>query len=475
MTRPVPRAQWLTPLGVLWCVALLTDFRFDMFRPENLGQVFNDMLRRLLHLDLTISRDAIGFEVFSHDGHSYTYFGVLPALVRLPVWLLGQLDGVEYGWWSCTIALAIWLWALLRALDEMEARMPPAHRLPLLQWTMRIALLFSGPQIFLLGRASIYNEAVFWASALAALFNILALRAAAGSGRPTPAQLAWLAVLGGLAVHARPSIGIAMCLGVSLLLLREAWFGLRRPDRGAVVRALLPTVGVLAAFGLAAAAINMARWGNPLVFADYHAYENLQHRPGGRELLDRFGELDISRVWYALLYYVTGTAYFLQSVPLFADWIAQRYFLIATPPAAEPLLVPLQLALAWLGLRRIWRVADLPAGGAVTAAFVLVGHAFAGAVVLGYYAVAVRYRADFAPFVMFACLLGYPAAAAGLASSSERARGRWLAAALAAALLGVAVSHYTLVLYKITDRYVPMEIRRAWVPLAPFAAPALSH
>jgi hypothetical protein len=475
MTRPVPRAQWLLLPALVWYVALFTDFQFDMTRPVPLGQVYSDMLRRLLHFDPTISPAVIGYEAFTHDGHTYTYFGVLPTLLRLPALLIGRLDGVEFGWWSCTTAVAIWLWAMLRTLDDVEARLPAAHRLPMLQWAMRIAIVLSGPIVYLLSDATIYNETVMWASALAALFNMLALRAATGDGRPTPGQLLCLATLAGLGLHARASIGVAMCIGTGLLGLRAIWLASRGSERWVALQRLLPAAGVFLAFGLAAAAINDARWGSPFRFADYHAYAILMRVPNGHDLVARFGEIDISRVWFTLLYYITGIAYFLQSVPALADWITARFWLIQSPPAAEVLLWPLQLVLAWLGLCRVWRAADLPRGGTVTAIFVLIGHAIAAFVVLCYYAATLRYRADFAPLVMFACFLGYPVVAARIAACDARLRTRWLAGALAFALLGATVSHYTTALNKITTRSEPMAIRQAWLVLAPFAASSLTR
>jgi hypothetical protein len=470
MNRPIA-ARWLAPIGLLWCIALLTNFSFDMFRPMQFGQLFNDMLERLLHGDPTISRNAVDFEVFTRDGHSYTYFGMLPAFLRLPAWLIGRLDGVEYGWLSCSVALAIWIWALMWTVDEVEARMPAPGSPPLLRWLVRIALLFSGPQIFLLSQAIIYNEAVFWASALAAVFNFIAIRATTGAGRPTSLQLIGMAILGGLAVHARASIGVGMCVAVGLLWLRAAPEGIRAPNR----LRWSAVVGVLAFFGLAAAALNMARWGSPFRFADYNYYDLLLRTPGGHAVIDNFGEINLSRMGYGFLYYATGTAYFLQFVPAFAGWIAQRYYSIQTPPMAEPLLVPLQLAVAGFGLRRVFRNIALPVGGVLTAALVLIGHLVPAFIILGYYAVVIRYRADFAPLVMFAFFLGYPLVVSALNTRDVRARKRWQVAALAGSLVGVVVSHYTLVLFKITDRSLPMDVREAWVPLAPFAATALSH
>src|SRR5271165_4876407 len=62
---------------------LLSNGTFQLFAPEMLDQVFDNMLVHLLRGEFTVDREVIGFEAFTHDGKTYAYFGVLPALLRL--------------------------------------------------------------------------------------------------------------------------------------------------------------------------------------------------------------------------------------------------------------------------------------------------------------------------------------------------------------------------------------------------------
>ena len=471
----VPPALWLAPLGALWCASLLTDFQFAMWKPETLGQLFNDMLAHLLRLDPAISPEAVGFESFTRDGRTYTYFGILPALLRLPAWLLGALDGVEYGRWSCTAAILVMLTMLLRTLDVVEGQLPLAHRSVALQWIMRAAILLSGPQIYLLSTGSIYNEAVCWASALAAMFNLTAIQLIGTGARPSQGILIRMAVIAGLALHARASIGVALCIGTGLICVREAIAACYQEDWRARLPRLMVPVTILAGFGLVAAAINFARWGHPFLFADYTVYDILPRRPGGLAIIQDYGEISMTRLWFGLLYYGTGVAYFLQTYGPFGDWLARHYLVIMTPPAPAPLLIPLPLILAAFGLWRLLRgMASEPVARS-TAALLLTAEAFAGLIVLGYYAVALRYQADFTPFVMLAAFLGLPVASAVVAELTVPVRHRWITAAFACMLLGAAASHYTLVLNKVVDRGVDMSTRRAWAEWAPFAASALDR
>jgi hypothetical protein len=66
---------------------LLSNGTFQLFAPEMLDKAFDNMLVHLLRGEVTVDREAIDFEAFTHDGKTYAYFGVFPALLRLPALL----------------------------------------------------------------------------------------------------------------------------------------------------------------------------------------------------------------------------------------------------------------------------------------------------------------------------------------------------------------------------------------------------
>lgn len=465
-----PRALWFTPFAALWYAAWLTNFQFDMIHPELLGQVYNDMLARMLRFDFSIDPNAILWEAFVRDGRSFTYFGILPALLRLPAWAAGALAGVEYGRWFCTIAATLTVALMLRAVDEAEARLPPMQRQPIAQWAMRLAITLTGPPIFLLSGGTIYNEAVLWGSALGAGFNLIVLRIAAGSGRPTPGQLVALAAIAGLAMHARVSFGVPLVLATLLLTLREAWHAGRNRDIWFGVAAVL---AVLAVSGEAAAIVNFERWGSPLRFADYSIYPTFLKHPNAQLMLAQYGEISLSRLWFGVLYYITGVAYFLQWTELFGPWLTAHYYQIVAVAVPMPALIPLQLGLAGMGVWRLIRSSPASRSGRLTLAAALIGQSAVLPVVLCYFALNLRYQADMYPLIMLAALSAYPSALQWLTAMPSQLRRRWLAGILVLLLGGVATSHYAVILHKIVDRALTSEIRRAWLPFAPFAARAL--
>src|SRR5205807_928052 len=129
-----------------------------------------------------------------------------------------------------------------------------------------------------------------------------------------------LAILAGLAINTRASIGVALYLGTILLVAWSAWKRhaagrseqLRTfPAEGAptTIRAVasdpsiaLP-IAVLLLFAAAAGAVNFARWGNPFTFVDFrYYYWGLRHA-NFLDILQNYGEINFGRMWIGGLYY----------------------------------------------------------------------------------------------------------------------------------------------------------------------------
>jgi len=100
---------------------------------------------------------------------------------------------------------------------------------------------------------------------------------------------------------------------------------------------------------------------------------------------------------------------------------------------------------------------------------VLIGHAAAVLVVFGAMYLALRYRFDLAPFTILAALIGYRAVSIAAAEASETWRKRLRIALVGLCLLGIFSSHYVLLIHKVWSIAVPMPVRLALLPFAPFA------
>ena len=123
---------------------------------------------------------------------------------------------------------------------------------------------------------------------MAAGFNLIVTRAALSHDQLGSRDLLWLAVLAGMALNTRPSIGAALCVGTALLVLWTAlrWHFAITSDqaarRGAGVlkrferfelmardRRILAPVTILGLFGAVAGVVNFRKWENLFTFANY--------------------------------------------------------------------------------------------------------------------------------------------------------------------------------------------------------------
>src|SRR5687768_6739197 len=143
---------------------------------RTLGFAFNSMLLHLLRGEVDVDPVAIKWEaMITGDGKTYAYFGILPALVRLPLLPFFDLSTTDVSALTCLAAVTLAVAAKLDTLRAIAARVPDAGaRRPAL---IAAAVLFAlgGAQIQFL-RVSVYQEAMLWAGALAAVFVNVAVR-----------------------------------------------------------------------------------------------------------------------------------------------------------------------------------------------------------------------------------------------------------------------------------------------------------
>ena len=481
--------QWSTRVGfaILIAVAavyylfLLSNGTFQLFAPELLDKVFDSMLAHLLHGEFNVDPKAIGFEASVRGGKTYTYFGIFPALLRLLALPFTNLAQAHLARLSCLAATVIFVALQLRTLLLVHHSLPNASRRPAFLTIMIAATLFSGPQIYVLAFAEVYDEAILWAVAMAAAFNLIVLRAAFGRGLRN-SDLMWLALFAGLAFNTRGSIGIGLYIATFLLLVREGW---RRhwPERpllatgGGIRRAvasLASDAGIVLPFiilGLLAVAVgivNYGRWGSPFVFGgNAQNYRLLARDPDAVRMFDTYGAFNLGRVWIGALYYATGIPWLLKGIPPFAEFLRARYFRIEAPPITPILTNPLTILLAGIGLYRLWWKPDLRGNGVAILRMTLIGHAVTIIILLAFFALTLRYRLDFAPFMTLAAFIGYHSFCLATAEIGEIRYRRLRAAAIGLCVLGILFSHYVLILHKAWSMGVPMSVRLSLRPFLP--------
>jgi hypothetical protein len=482
----------LVSVITVYYLFLLSNGTFELFAPELLGTVFDNMLVHLLHGEFNVDRNVIDFEAFTRNGKTYAYFGVFPALLRLVAMpFTTNIAHVELARLSCLTAVVIFVALQLRMLLIVHISLPPESRASDLLAVMMAATALSGPQLYILGSASIYHEPILWSAAMAAAFNLIVVRAALDGVGLCGRDLVSLAVLAGLAILTRPTIGVALYLGTVLLVgwtarCRHASRCFEGPclAKGRRLYAMVPALtdapnillpfAVLSLFALAAGVVNFERWGNPFTFADFRYYDwGLKHA-NFAEVLHNYGELSRNRIWIGALYYATGIPYVVKGIPPFAGFLNARVAGIEAPPITPFLTNPITVFLAGVGLYSLWRKPQLPAGGAAILRLTLVGHASAVILVCAAMYFTFRFRFDFSPFMTLAALAGYRSFSMAVAECSETRRKRLRIAAIGLCVLGILGSHYMLLLHKVWSFAVPMKIRLALLPFAPFAHAAFA-
>jgi hypothetical protein len=349
---------------------------------------------------------------------------------------------------------------------------------------MVAATVLSGPQLYILSSAWIYNEPILWSAAMAAAFNLVVVRTTFGAKSLRRRELVLIAALAGLAINTRVSVGGALYLGTILLVAWTVWDQYAR-DRGAqqfsgraahLLSTILPAIAILGLAAVGAGVVNFERWGNPFTFADFHYYDmRVKVYPNLLEVLREYGEFDVGRIWIGALYYVTDIPYLLKLISPFATFLHARVVLISSPPCTPVLTNPITIILASIGLYRVWWKPQLSIQNVAILRLALLGHASAVILVLGYWFFISRYRFDFAPFMTLAAFIGYSSVSIAVTDAPGSWRKRVCAAAVVLCFLGILFSHYELLLAKVYGWEVPMRVRLALLPFAPFAHYAVNR
>lgn len=435
----------LIPLGLatLLYLVLITDIGFLL--PPSLAErdfILNSMLDHMLHGRMDVDPAIVGQEGFTRDGRVYAYWGVLPALLRLPfAWLPGWQQ-INFTPWYCAATVTLGLWAKLWTLRLVATDYPALPR-----WLIRtviVALVLSGAQIAFL-RASIYQEVCFWAATFGALFVAGAMRGLLrGFTRKTLTVMA-LACAGALLTRVSVAVGLFAAFG--MLALMHLWRS--RRDLAGYTRSHAPAAAILLGAIVATALINHARWGDPLTFADYSLYNFNITYPDRLDRTVRYGLFNLERLPFGLVYYflpfwaVTGA----DGQLLLSSMCDRLIDAVELPPSSFFLTDPLLLMLAAAGVVALVTQRARQWPFRTEATLVLLGLAAAPLLMLTAISMNFRYRMDFYALIEFAAFLGLVALARARWIYMARAR-RWL---IAATMTGILGSLVTMLLYKLGD------------------------
>lgn len=197
---------------------MLTLGRWDLFASRAFSNVFDVQARAIAHGRLSVPASSLAYEAFFIGGKAYTYFGIFPSLLRLPVLVLtngfdGRLTSI-----SMIVAYLIALWScvqLIRLVHRLHRPHADWSAAGLAVAVLTVAALCLGSNLmFLSSGAWVYHEASLWGAAgvlasFAATLRFLIDR----RGRSVVAAGAWAAV----AWLSRGSVALAPTIALGLI------------------------------------------------------------------------------------------------------------------------------------------------------------------------------------------------------------------------------------------------------------------
>ena len=400
---------------------------------------FDEQAHALLEGHLDVDPEVASFEGFEHDGRTQLYFGLFPAILRLPVAIVTEeLDG-RLTPLSMLLALSVAMWATAQLLWRGRRWQRGDDAAELRRWepmafgAFVAAVGLASPLLFLSSRAVVYHEVELWGTAttLVALDRLLAWWE-----EPTRGRLAVASLTALIALNTRGSVGggavaaLGLVLGLALLWKHVGW----RQLPSLALAVLLPVASY--------AAVNFAR------------FDSLVSVPFEEQV---FSGLDASR--QATLESNGGTLFGLEFAPTaIATYVRpdgaslQRLFpwitfreertVIGTPvfdtvdrSASLPVVAPGFVALAAIGVvARIRRRSRDPWLAATAGAAI----GLVATLTIAY--IANRYLADFTPTLVLPAALGLWVAGDALAARPPVVRRLVVGGAIAVTLLSTITS-----------------------------------
>ena len=243
-----------------------------------------------LHGHLAVPTSTLGNECFLIKGKCIGYYGIGPSIIRLPVALLGNgaiHDSVEASYFILGfLVAALGAWWIARQLVAICGPGLTASRLQGLGLMTAVAGLGASPLLFLACRPLVYEDAILWGIAFAAVSLGAVISMAL---RPRGRTLVVLLLADLMAVSSRPTVGssaIFATVVVGVWQLHRARAGLvpAPQRRGAMVSGLWLVLGALVAL-LSAPFVLYLKFGTISVPYRYHvntsrdpaALKDLQH------------------------------------------------------------------------------------------------------------------------------------------------------------------------------------------------------
>ena len=394
---------------LLWALWDLWSGSVNPLRSVPYDDFYDLQARAMFHGHLFLPNGRMGIEAFVHNGRQYTYFGIFPSLIRMPILLVtSRLDGeltapsILVAWMLTALFSSLMIWRL-RILMRGQALVGRAEAV---SFGALMATIMGGSVIlYLAATPFVYNEDFAWSVPLTigSLFALLGVLEQPSWRRVTASGVLILATN----LNRSPA-GWACVIAAFLV---AGWFA---TGRGGVAnrRWALPLVAVGIVPFVAGCAVTYAKFGIPIglpmadqIWASVNAHRRYFLAANGGKAFS-FTFLP-STLWAYLQPFgirFSGLFPFIAPPGAPASWLGGVVMDQSYPTASFTATAPLLLVLSCWGTVTAFRPKAL--GQVRLARFVLIGAAAAAGGVLLWGYMSQRYIADLMPFFIIASGIG---------------------------------------------------------------------
>jgi hypothetical protein len=393
----------------LWLLWGLWSGSVNVLRAVPYAYFYDLQARGMFHGHLWLPNGKMGIEAFVHDGHDYTYFGLFPSIIRMPILLVtNRLDGqmtapsLLLAWLLTSVASALMIWRL-RFLIRGNAMVSRSEAVA--YGTLMAAIMGGSVVLFLGATPFVYSEDFAWSIPLTvgSLFALLGVMQS-----PSWRRVLASGVLVLCTTLNRSPPGWACCITA---LAIAGWFALGKGG-SANKRWTVPLVAVGAVPFLISCVVTYLKFGIPvgLPMADQvWAHVNAHRRyflaaNGGKAFSFAFLPSSLTAYFQPAGMRLSGLFPFISPPGAPAPWLAGAVMDQSYPTASFTDTSPLLLLLGCWGAITALRPRGF--GQVRLTRIVLVGAALgAGGVLLWGY-ISQRYLADLMPFFIVASAIG---------------------------------------------------------------------
>lgn len=402
-------AAGIVLIPYLWLLWDLWNGSANPLRSVPYDNFYDLQARAMFHGRLNLPKGTMGIEAFVHDGRYYTYFGIFPSLIRMPILLLtSSLDGeltapsLLFAWAVTGIFSSLLLWRL-RIIMRGRALLGRAEAV---SYGALMAAVLGGSVVLYLGATPfVYNEDFAWSVPLTvgSVFALLGMME-----KPSWRRATWCAVLVFATNLNRTPTGYACVIGAGLV---AAWFAVGRGG-SAERRWALPMLGVAAVSFAAVCAITYAKFGIPVglpmadqVWATVNAHRRyFLAANGGKAFSVQFLPSTLWAYFQPFGIHATTTFPFFSPPTTPAAWLNGAVLDQTYPTASVPATMPLLFLLGCWGIISAFRPRAMVGARLTRIVLVTAAAGTAGVLLWGY--IAERYMADLMPLLILASGVG---------------------------------------------------------------------